>query len=375
MNKINIGICVIAYNRVLSLGRVLDSLAKAYYDEHVTLIISVDKSDNRDVVDFAHTFLWEYGEKRVIEHSENLGLRKHVLKCGDLLEDFDALIVLEDDVSVAPSFYVYARQCVERFQNDKRIAGISLYNFPYNYQNQLPFNPMPCDSDIYLMQCAQSWGQVWMRRAWQEFREWYENNNEEFKEVPNLPHIICQWPRSSWLKYHTKYCIEKNKYFVYPYVSLSTNNSDAGTHCKTSFTLPQSIMLFDVKKKYNLNPLISYDGFFESEMLYQLLGMDKEQLCIDFYGEKHNRENKRFWLTRSCEPYVLVDSFGLSQKTYEWNIINNNKGNIIFLYDTSKPGKMPKKTISEKIHEFKYLYKVASLRNIIKILLRQICNL
>lgn len=25
---------------------------------------------------------------------------------------------------------------------------------------------------------------------------------------------ICNWPKSSWLKYHTKYCIERDRYFV-----------------------------------------------------------------------------------------------------------------------------------------------------------------
>ncbi|MDN0050898.1 hypothetical protein QVO10_16220 [Bacteroides gallinaceum] len=360
----NIGICVIAFNRIESLKRVLNSLSRAYYNEDVSLIISIDKSDSTEVGKYADNFDWKFGIKKIIKHPINLGLRKHVLKCGDLLEDFDALVVLEDDVSVAPSFYFYAKQCVEKYYNDDNVAGISLYNFPFNYHTQMPFYPMPADSDIYLMQCAQSWGEIWMRPAWKSFKLWYDNHNEEFGDMPHLPHSICHWPKSSWLKYHTKYCIEQNKYFIYPYISLSTNNSDIGTHSKSNNSLPQSIMLYGKKEIFKLTPQVKYDAFFESEMIADLLGIKKTDLCIDVYGEKKNREKKRYWLTMSCQPYKIVSSYGLCQKTYEWNIINNIKGDDIFLYDTNIQSPKPKRNIHERLNLLKYFYKIQGLRNV-----------
>ena len=331
----NIAICIIAYNRIDSLKRVLTSLEQSYYDESVTLIISIDKSNTTQVEDFAKQYHWKQGEKRVITHPENLGLRKHVLKCGDLLQEYDALIVLEDDVSVAPSFFHYAKQCVKKYADDDNIAGISLYNFPLNYQNQLPFYPLHSDSDVYLMQCAQSWGQVWMKKQWFAFKEWYYNNSEEFGELAHLPKAICIWPKSSWLKYHTRYCIENNKYFVYPYISLSTNNADAGTHYSKKTTLYQSQLFYGKKNTYNLNPTIYYDGFFENEILNKTLGIPKEDLCIDFYCEKSNRLKKRYWLTRLQLPYKILKSFSLSLKPFEWNVINDINGYELYLYDTN----------------------------------------
>lgn len=360
----NIGICIIAYNRVASLKRVLSSVSQAYYDDKVTLVISIDKSENTEVADCATLFTWTQGEKRVIQHPKNLGLREHVLSCGDLLNDFDALIVLEDDVSVAPSFYFYAKRCVERFQEDENIAGISLYNFPFNYHNQQPFSAIPTDSDVYLMQCAQSWGQVWMKRAWFAFKQWYKNHNEEFGDMAHLPHSICSWPKNSWLKYHTRYCIECNKYFVYPYISMSTNNSDAGTHCAKSDTLPQSIMLFGKKTSFILNPSVKYDGFFENELVYKWVEVPREELCVDFYGEKRNREKKRYWLTLSRQPYKVVRAYGLFQKPYEWNIINKILGNSLFLYDTSIGASVPKRSLRESIDILKYLYKLQSIKKV-----------
>lgn len=363
----NIGICVIAYNRLNSLKRVLRSLSEAYYDNNnIPLIISIDKSDNNDVSEFADSFEWQYGSKNVIKHSVNLGLRNHVLLCGELLEYYDALVVLEDDITVAPSFYFYARQCVDEFHDNPLIAGISLYSFPFNYHNYLPFYPLYSDSDVFLIQNAQSWGEVWMKDSWRAFKKWYDNNNEEFAELPHLPKSICDWPKSSWLKYHTKYCIEQNKYFIYPYVSLSTNNSDIGVHCASNNTVLQSKMLYGKKEYFYLNPIIRYDSFFENEAIYDSLGIAKDELCVDIYGCKANRENKRYWLTTSCEPYKVICKFGLSQKPYEWNIINKVPGSVIFLYDTNEKGVKPKRTIQNRIDLLKYWYGFLNLKDIVK---------
>ena len=64
---------------------------------------------------------------------------------GKLLNDYDALIVLEDDITVSPYYYQYACQTIAQYQDDERIAGISLYNFPVDYQNGLPFTPLQAD--------------------------------------------------------------------------------------------------------------------------------------------------------------------------------------------------------------------------------------
>lgn len=50
-------------------------------------------------------------------------------------------------------------------------------------------------------------------------------NNKSFKDDATLPQNLFTWSEKSWLKFHDRYCIETNRYFVYPYVSLSTNYS------------------------------------------------------------------------------------------------------------------------------------------------------
>lgn len=331
----DIAICIIAYNRIDSLKRCLYALEQSVYNVSVKLYISVDKSDTDLVERFAIDYKWLFGEKEVVLHDSNLGLRKHVLSCGDLLETHDALIVLEDDIWVSKGFFMYVQQTIDKYKDDEDIAGISLYNFSISYHSSQPFIPLSVDSDVYLMQNAQSWGQVWMRKQWFEFKQWYSENCEEFTEKPHLPKSICSWPRSSWLKYHTRYCIEKNKYFVYPYKSFSTCFSDAGVHTLESSPRFQTPLYESIIDKLNLNPIMVYDSFFENIKIYEWLNLSPKELCIDYYGDKGNRENMRYWLSRKQVPYKIIKSYGLVMKPYELNVKFNIEGNDLFLYDTA----------------------------------------
>jgi GT2 family glycosyltransferase len=129
----SIAIVSVVYNRTDSLARQLRSLEHAVYPEPVTLVISIDKSQTTAVEDFANSYTWPHGEKRVITHDHNLGTRRHMLSLGALFSDFDALIILEDDITVAPAFYIFAKACVAAYGDDPLVAGISLYHFPINY--------------------------------------------------------------------------------------------------------------------------------------------------------------------------------------------------------------------------------------------------
>ena len=147
-----LAIVAVAYNRIDSLSRLLDSLDKAYYNnERVTLIISVDKSNTEQVELFADKYEWSHGDKVVDKHRENLGLRNHMLSLGKWFNDYDALIVLEDDIVVSPDFYNYSMQTSLRYQNVNDVAGISLYSFETNYQTGCPFVPIKDENDVYFM--------------------------------------------------------------------------------------------------------------------------------------------------------------------------------------------------------------------------------
>src|SRR5689334_4123595 len=123
-------IVISAFNRPASLRRLLNSIEAARYDlNDIDLVISIDKSDSDEVEKTAEKFKWKYGEKKIILQNEPLGLKQHILRCGDLTSDYNAIILLEDDLMVSPYFYEYAIKALEYYKDDKMLAGISLYNY------------------------------------------------------------------------------------------------------------------------------------------------------------------------------------------------------------------------------------------------------
>ncbi|MBO6030440.1 MAG: glycosyltransferase family 2 protein [Prevotella sp.] len=335
-----IAIVAVTYNRIGSLNRLLDSLDRAFYpaNKDITLIISVDKSDSDLVERFADGFEWTHGEKIVDKHEKNLGLRPHMLSLRKWFSRFDAIVVLEDDIVVSPNFYTYTEQAVEKYHNNAMVAGISLYSFSVNYQTGNPFIPVKDEHDGYFMNCAMSWGEVWMRDSWMRFYDWYLSH-QEFETSPHLPHVICTWNQKSWLKYHTRYCIEENKYFLFPYVSLTSNYGEAGEHnFGAASTVYQVELQLGKKCHYSLpdseDDAICYDGFFENKALYGIMGYDSDELCLDLQGASRNMSRKRYWLTTRIADSKVINSFGLNYRPIEMNIILNNSGHQIYLYDT-----------------------------------------
>ena len=150
----NIPIVVVAYDRLHSLKRITDSLLQAEYPQGAELIISIDRGDNRQVLEYADSLSWPFGEKRVIYRPENLGLKRHILCCGDLTQDYDGIILLEDDLVVSPDFYRYAQECFGFIQAQDRIAGAALYNHRLSQLTEKIFEPLEDGFDNWYFRYA-----------------------------------------------------------------------------------------------------------------------------------------------------------------------------------------------------------------------------
>ena len=151
MSEMSTAIVIAAYNRDYPLKRLLSSISRACIPNTADLIISIDRNDNRKVYDLAHGFEWKHGNKRVLEQKSHLGLKNHILACGDLVEHYDGIILLEDDLFVSPYFYDYTQRCFEYYAGDDTIAGISLYSHHYNETANMGFRPLDEDADVFFL--------------------------------------------------------------------------------------------------------------------------------------------------------------------------------------------------------------------------------
>lgn len=350
-------IIAIGYNRADSISRLLNSLQNAEYGEDsITLIVSIDNSGSSEVSDVADAFEWTHGRKLIRTFKERQGLRKHILSCADYFAEYDALFVFEDDVIVSPAFYQYGKESIEKYKNNDDIAGISLYALQWNPNANLPFSPLKSEYDTYFAQYAQSWGQIWLKKSFEDFQKWYAENLDFFEEKrKNIPANLYVWGNNSWLKYHIAYCIMENKFFVYPYASYSTVFTEAGTHSDMQLTRFHSEMILsEYKDSYKWaecdDEAVYYDAFYESIKVKEKLEKElNSTVVIDLYGRREIPETEKYMLSTQVLPFKIKNSYALQLRPIENNILMNLQGTGIFLYDLTASQKIISKERREQI--------------------------
>lgn len=339
-----VAIVAVGYNRPDSMENLLKSIVNAEYEsDNVDLIISIDKGERQSqIIDVAKKVEWLHGNKTIRAFDERQGLRKHIIQCGDLTEQYDAVVVLEDDLEVSKYYYNYVKQMIFAYSNDEKIGGISLYKHETHPGVYRPFEPVNNGYDVYMMQFAMSWGQCWTRQMWSKFKEWYlANEGADLGRDGILPEYIARWNNQSWLKYYMRYIVESDLFFVYPYISLSTNASDAGEHCRIPNNDYQ-VPLLQGKLEYRIPDFenaIKYDVFFE-RMHLEIFPSLKAKVLLDLYGNRSSFGDARYVVSTNELSYKKIDSFQLKYRPIEMNCIIPSKGKGIYLYDLGEKAKV-----------------------------------
>ena len=331
-------IIVVAYNRPFALNRILYSLSKADYEGYkdVSLCISIDGGGeyNTEVMAVANNFEWAFGEKKIVIHSENKGLRKHIISCGNLIEQYENIIMLEEDCFVSRNFYDFGYKALSYYQNEDKIAGISLYAYNFFESISVPFTSLYDGNDVYFVQVPGSLGQVWTKKQWNGFMDYYKSK-PQISQADKLPEKVKTWPESSWKKYFYKYMVEKDLFFVYPQISFSTNFGDMGTH----FSLPTQLYQVPLentmlRKHYSFvdfdDSNNKYDAFFEllPESLIKLGANIDKDTCIDMMGGKvlSMYDNKYALSVKDCK--AKLQGYSNALQPFMLNVLFSQEGDF-----------------------------------------------
>lgn len=336
-------IVIAAYRRLHSLQRLLNSIENAVYKfDDITLIISIDyHPDNSDVIKCAEEFNWRHGNKIIKRHEKNLGLRRHLIECGDYALEYGSVIVLEDDVLVAPAFYEYTRSAHDFYDEDERIAGISLYSHEWNDYAGKKYQPIRREGDVYFAQFSCTRGESWSAKQWSAFKKWYADN-PEIKCDELLPPPVYKW-RESWGKYFLRYIIENNLYYVMPYQPVSTVYGEVGVH-SGSLGLDVQVALYWGKENYFFIPFEAgqhYDVFFENIELKRTLAeqfrIAEEDICIDLYAlPRRQYGNKKYVLTTRKINCRIMRQYDLNLRPHDINVLLGMTGRGIYFYDMTQ---------------------------------------
>lgn len=262
----DIAIVLVGFNRAKSLKRLLRSVLNAdFQNSSPPIYICLDFSPIQElIVKYIEDLLIFNPEIKVIRQTTSLGLKEHILLCGDLVQDHDGLIMLEDDLVVSPSFYQYAQKAFAYYRDKSHIASIALFKYEYDEIRFFPFYPLEDDSDVHFIQVPCSWGQLWSSQQWTDFRNWLSiQGDTSFLEC--LPSYVKEWGENSWKKLFMAYMIHKELYTVFPNRSFTTNLEELGTNSSSTglFNSVLSLEANDWKYKSLEDSKCVYDSWFE----------------------------------------------------------------------------------------------------------------
>ena len=93
---------------------------------------------------------------------KNLGLARSIITgVSELSAAYGRVIVVEDDLVVAPGFLTFMNQALDRYQNDQQVMQVSGYMFPVERPTRL--------GQTFFCRVPTSWGWGTWARAWERF--------------------------------------------------------------------------------------------------------------------------------------------------------------------------------------------------------------
>ena len=179
-------ILLFVYNRPEHTHRCIESLLKNTLASESNLFIYADcvkDSTQQEAVNKVRNYIRTIqGFKQItlIERSENWGLARNIIDgVTTQVNRYGKVIVLEDDLVVAPYFLQFMNEALEVYKDEPKVGHIQACDFTQD--TTLP--------DTFLIKWTGSWGWATWDRAWKHFNP---NGNELLQELEErkLTHVF-----------------------------------------------------------------------------------------------------------------------------------------------------------------------------------------
>ncbi len=139
-------IVIFAYKRPFHLQRLLRSLSRNEESKHSNLFIFVDGPrghsdlDNVKATQNVASACVGFRSKRLFFSDVNKGLGTSIRDgISEVLNDYEEVIVLEDDLEVSCSFLRFMNTGLSRYRSEPRVAGLHGFVFPFDAPMENPF--------------------------------------------------------------------------------------------------------------------------------------------------------------------------------------------------------------------------------------------
>ena len=179
-------ILLFVYNRPEHTRRCIESLLKNSLASESSLFIYADGAKDstlqeavNEVRNYIRT-IQGFKQITLMERSENWGLARNIINgVTTQVNRYGKVIVLEDDLVVAPYFLQFMNDALEVYKNEPRVGHIQACDFTQD--SSLPAT--------FLIKWTGSWGWATWDRAWKHFNP---NGNELLQELEErkLTHVF-----------------------------------------------------------------------------------------------------------------------------------------------------------------------------------------
>lgn len=160
-------IVLFAFNRPIHTKLTLKALSEADWADQSDLYIYIDgpraQSDNDKILQIMVLAEKVEGFRsvKVIERSENYGLAKNITEAvTEIINQFNRVIVLEDDIVVSKSFLRYMNNALNYYENTHKVWHISAFHENINVNDH---------DRIYFSRLMRCWGWGTWKDRWQYF--------------------------------------------------------------------------------------------------------------------------------------------------------------------------------------------------------------
>ncbi|HET9607071.1 MAG TPA: glycosyltransferase [Nitrospira sp.] len=161
-------IALFVYNRPEHLLRTLSSLRANALARDSTLYVFSDAAvgpQDSEAVETVRRIVNTtdgFNEICVREQPKNLGLAKSIITgVTELAAAYGRVIVLEDDLVMAPGFLTYMNEALDRYDKDQQVMQVSGYMFPIERPKRV--------GQSFFCRIPTSWGWGTWARAWERF--------------------------------------------------------------------------------------------------------------------------------------------------------------------------------------------------------------
>lgn len=170
MERMCAPIVLFVFNRLDHAQRAVEALQKNELAEKSELYIYSDGArDEReqDSIERVRNYcrnLTGFAQIHLLEREENWGIEKsEIAALSEILERYDACIVLEDDLEVGSQFLKYMNLALERYREEKKVISIA----GYSNIDAIPGRDM--GQEFYFSQMITSWGWATWADRWKLF--------------------------------------------------------------------------------------------------------------------------------------------------------------------------------------------------------------